>query len=332
MTSSRYNGSVMVKRRHGSLVYNPAAGRFPAGPFLGRASSVLEKAGWQIEVVEAYDEEQLQKAAEDAIGEGLQAIFVVGGDGSVGTVAATLAGSETALGVLPAGTANVWAQEIGLPRLDWIHWFALEQAAERLAYGDTRLVDIGECNGRAFLLWTGVGLDAELVNSIEPRERWEKSFATIHYATLALWNSIGWQGVNLKARAGDKEWEGRFLVAVASNIPAYAGGLMNLAPGAKVDDGLLDFWLLRGNSLKDVLVRVAQIFMGTHVSAEGVVHFAAPEAIFEAEGALPMQCDGEPINMASPLHFKVRKQALRVLTPSDAGPHLFSPDTGPLRL
>jgi diacylglycerol kinase (ATP) len=320
----------MKRKRRGRLVYNPEAGRFPAAPFLGRAGKVLTKAGWNIDVVEAFDEAQLSRAASAAIDDQCDAVFVVGGDGSVGQIAATLVGSKTALGVLPAGTANVWAQEIGLPRMDWIHWFALEQAAERLAYGETRLVDVGECNGRIFLLWAGVGLDAELVNSIEPRERWEKVFATVHYATLALWNSIGWQGVNLRARAGDREWEGRYLVAVASNIPAYAGGLMNLAPGAKVDDGLLDFWMIGGKSLKDVLIRVAQIFMGRHVNAEGVVHFAAPEAMFEAEGRLPLQVDGEPLSMSSPLHFRVHKQALRVLIPGDAGPHLFSPDTGPL--
>lgn len=320
----------MKQLHRGRLVYNPDAGRFPAAPFLGRASNVLKKAGWQIEVVEAFDEGQLRMAAKAAIEDHCKAIFVAGGDGSVGLVAATLAGSQTALGVLPAGTANVWAQELGLPRLDWINWFALEQAAERLAYGDTWLVDVGECNGRAFLMWTGVGLDAEVVNSLEPRERWEKAFATIHYATLTLWNSIGWQGVNLRVKADDRVWEGRYLVAVACNIPAYAGGLMNLAPGAKVDDGLLDFWLLEGKSLKDVLIRVAQIFMGRHVSAEGVVHFTASEATFEVDGIVPLQCDGEPISMSSPLNFRVRKQSLRVLVPSDAGPHLFTPGTGPL--
>lgn len=320
----------MKPRRLGRLVYNPAAGRFPAAPFLGRASKVLRKAGWEIEIVQAHDEAQLTEATLAAIEDRCNAIFVAGGDGTVGQVAATLMGSETALGVLPAGTANVWAQEVGLPRMDWIHWFALEQAAERLAYGETRLVDIGHCNDRAFLMWAGVGLDAELVNSIEPRERWEKTFATVHYATLALWNSIGWQGINLRATTGEQVYEGRYLVAVASNIPAYAGGLINLAPGAKVDDGLLDFWLIGGESLKDVLVRVAQIFMGRHVKAEGVVHFAASEATFETDGPLPLQCDGEPCQMASPLSFSVRKQALRVLIPNDAGPHLFSPGTGPL--
>lgn len=320
----------MSRKRRGRVIYNPAAGRFSVAPFLGRASKVLRRAGWQIEIQEAYGETQLTEAAQSAIEDRCDAVFVAGGDGSVGQVAVTLAGSKTALGVLPAGTANVWAQELGLPRMDWIHWFALEQAAERLAYGETRLVDIGTCNDRAFLLWTGVGFDAELVNSIEPRERWEKTFATVHYATLALWNSIGWQGVDLRAIAGDQVWEGRYLVAVASNIPAYAGGLMNLAPGAKVDDGLLDFWLIGGKSLKDVLIRIAQIFMGRHVSAEGVVHFAASEAVFETQGSVPLQCDGEPCTMTSPLNFSVRKQALRVLIPSDAGPHLFSPGTGPL--
>ncbi len=320
----------MKASRRGRLVYNPDAGRFPAGPFLGRASNVLEKAGWQIDIVEAFDESQLKQATKDAVADAYNAVFVAGGDGTVGLVAGTLAGSNTALGVLPAGTANVWAQEIGLPRLDWIRWFALEQAAERLAYGDTWLVDVGECNGRAFLMWTGVGLDAEVVNSLEPRERWEKAFAAIHYATLTLWNSIGWQGINLRVKAGGKVWEGRYLVAVACNIPAYAGGLMNLAPGAKVDDGLLDFWLIEGKSLKDALIRVAQIFMGRHVSAEGVVHFTSDEATFEVDGIMPLQCDGEPISMSSPLNFRVRKQVLRVLIPSDGGPHLFTPGTGPL--
>jgi len=313
-----------MEKRKAWLLYNPMAGRFPAGPFLGRAERALKSAGWDVSTVEGRDEQGLVRSAEQAVWEGCEAVFVAGGDGSVGQVAATLAGTETALGVLPAGTANVWAQELGLPRLDWIHWFALEQAAIQLARGDIRLVDIGEVNGRAFLLWAGVGMDAHIVNSIEPRERWEKAFAIVHYATLALWTSIGWEGVHLRAESQGQVWEGRFLAAVACNIPAYAGGLMNLAPGAKVDDGLLDFWLIGGQSLRDVLVRVAQIFMGTHVDAPGVVHFRASEARFEAQGELPMQCDGEPIQMASPLHFRIRKKALRVLVPADAGPHLFS--------
>ncbi|MCJ7566576.1 MAG: diacylglycerol kinase family lipid kinase [Anaerolineales bacterium] len=313
-----------MTKRCAWLLYNPAAGRFPAGPLLERALRVLTAAGWDAQIVEGEKNKGLTDVAKEAVAQRCDAVFVVGGDGSVGQVASALAGSETALGVLPAGTANVWAQELGLPRLDWIHLFALEQAAESLASGDVRLVDVGECNGQAFLLWAGVGLDAHVVSSIEPRERWEKAFATVHYATLALWNTIGWEGMDLKVRTEKDEFEGRYLVAVASNIPAYAGGLVDLAPGAKVDDGLLDFWFIESGRLRDVLVRVAQIFMGRHVEAEGVYNFQASEAVFELENGLPMQCDGEPKVLDSPLEFSVRRKALKVLVPSDVDPALFA--------
>lgn len=313
-----------METRSARLLYNPKAGRFPAAPLLERATRALEKFGWRTEVVSGKNDREFLQRAHEAVELASDAVFVVGGDGSVGQVAAALAGTETALGVLPAGTANVWARELGLPALDWIHLFALEQSAERLARGRIKNVDIGICNGNAFLLWAGAGLDAHIVNSIEPRDRWEKAFALVHYATMALWNSLGWEGVDLVARSGSEEWEGRFLVAVACNIPAYAGGLMDLAPGAKVDDGYLDFWLLGGHSLKDTLTRVAQIFMGTHIDAPGIVHFRAAEATIEASTRMPMQCDGEPFSTDSPIKFEVRKQALKVLVPSTEGTRVFS--------
>ena len=321
----RYNGpGLPMTNRCAWLLYNPAAGRFPAGPLLERALRALATAGWDAQIVEGGPEKGLTDIAKEAVTQRCDAVFVVGGDGSVGQAASALAGSETALGVLPAGTANVWAQELGLPRLGWIHFFALEQAAERLAAGDVRLVDVGECNGQAFLLWAGVGLDANVVNSIEPRERWEKVFATVHYATLALWNTVGWEGVDLKVRTKEEEFEGRYLVAVASNIPAYAGGMVDLAPGAKVDDGLLDFWFIESGKLREVLVRVAQIFLGRHVDAEGVHNFQASEAVFEMDNGLPMQFDGEPMILDSPLKFSIQRKSLKVLVPSDVDPDLFA--------
>jgi diacylglycerol kinase (ATP) len=311
--------------RNAWLIYNPAAGRFPAGPFLAQAVRVLGNAGWEIELVEGEGSEAVPRLAEEAALAGCHAVFVAGGDGTVGRVASALAGTETALGVLPSGTSNVWAQELGLPRLDWIHLNALELAARRLAMSRVRLVDLGLCNGHAFLLWAGLGLDAHIVNSIEPRERWEKVFSIAHYATLALWNSIGWDGIEIRARSKSQSWSGRYLVAVACNIPAYAGGLFDLAPGAKVDDGLLDFWLIGGQSVRDVVMRVVQIFRGTHVDAPGVVHFRAKEAIFETEASMMMQFDGEPITIESPARFHVERRVLRVLVPADGGPRLFSP-------
>jgi diacylglycerol kinase (ATP) len=319
-----YNGNEVFSVQNAWLIYNPAAGRFPAGPFIGRAVKVLGEAGWDIRIIKRESDSDLTLMASEAIREGCKAVFVVGGDGSVGQIAGTLAGSSTALAVLPAGTANVWAQEIGLPRLGYIHWFALEQAASQLARGQVRMVDLGECNGHYFLLWAGVGLAAQIVNSIEPRGRWEKIFPTVFYGTMALWNSIGWEGIDLEVQTVENKWAGRYLIAVACNIPAYAGGLMDLAPGAKVDDGFLDFWLLGGESVRDVVMRVIQVFRGTHVDAPGVDHFRAQEATFTAKASMPMQLDGEPILLESPVQFRVHRRVLRVLVPAEGGPRLFS--------
>jgi YegS/Rv2252/BmrU family lipid kinase len=303
--------------RNAWLIYNPAAGRFPSGWLLSRAVRVLSEGGWEIFVQETELGQDLGELAAEAARQGCEAVFVAGGDGSVGKVAAALSGTETALGVLPSGTANVWAQEMGLPPLDWNHLFALEDSATRLARGEIRAVDIGEANGTSFLMWAGVGLDATIINSIEPRERWEKSLGAVGYALQGVWTSLDWDGIELEVRSGGKTWRDRYLVAVASNIRTYAGGVMQLTPDALIDDGLLDFWLIRGRSFKDAIVRVAQIMRGTHVDAPGVVHFKAEEAVFEAQDDVTMHFDGEPQNMPAKVTFHTHRQALKVLFPTD---------------
>jgi diacylglycerol kinase (ATP) len=328
----RYNVSPgKVEMPKATLIYNPTAGRFPAGPFIARVKHVLAEGGWSLQVLESTSREYLLEQSQRAVDEGQDAVFVAGGDGSVGAVASVLASTSTALAVLPAGTANVWARELGLQHLDWIHWFALEDAAYRLSQGSYRLTDIGVCNDEEFLLWAGIGLDAEIVNNIEPRGRLEKTLGTAQYATLALWETLGWEGIHLHVSAPCVEVEGKFLVAIASNIRAYAGGLVELASDAKIDDGLLDFWLFKGESLKDVVYHALQVIMGTHVRSSNVLHFQTEEATFLAKDEIKMQCDGEPKLMNSPIRFQIREKVLRVLVPLGVKPDLFSKDPSIVR-
>jgi diacylglycerol kinase family enzyme len=226
--------------------------------------------------------------------------------------------------VLPAGTANVWAKELGLQHLDWFNWFALEDAASRLSRGTVRLADIGICNDEEFMLWAGVGLDAEIVRSIEPRGRWEKSLGTAQYATKAMWQTLGWEGMKLQVKAPNLELEGKFLVAVASNIRAYAGGFVELALNAKIDDGKLDFWLFEGSTIVDVFVHAMHVLRGKHVDAPGVTHFQASQATFFSEEDFPFQLDGEPRLLSSPANFEVREKVLRVLVPFGGDQRVFS--------
>jgi YegS/Rv2252/BmrU family lipid kinase len=308
----------------GWILHNPAAGWLPAGLFLGQAGDALTRRGWTIRTASSPDPNELKVLAAEAVRDGCEAVFVAGGDGSVGLIASALVGTSTALGVLPSGTANVWATELGLTGLALTPWASLERAAERLAAGEPKLVDVGQANGHVFLLWAGAGLDARVVAALEPRTRWMKLVPTALYLAEVLRSSAAWDGLELEVEAEGQAWKGRFIVAVASNIRRYAGGLLELAPEALVDDGLLDFWLLGGRSTADVILRIAQMLTGAHVQAPGVVHFRSPEAVFRSETDLHIHVDGEPLAIGSELHVRVVPQCLWVLTPAEGEVRLFT--------
>ncbi|MBN1264395.1 MAG: diacylglycerol kinase family lipid kinase [Anaerolineales bacterium] len=307
-----------------ALIHNDAAGPVPSRTLLSRAVRELERGGWEIDVYEPESGRSISDLASQAVHQQKDAVFVAGGDGTVGSVAAVLAGSDTALGVLPAGTANVWAQELGLRGLDWIHLYALEEAARRLVEGSVREVDVGVCNDLAFLMWTGIGLDAQVVSAMEPRERWEKTFGIAHYASQALVSTMMYTGVPMRVSSGEKQWERRFLMAIASNIRSYAGGIVELSPDAKVDDGLLEFWLFEGKNMADALWIVLQILRGDLMETPGVVHFQAAEALFEAEGTLTLHMDGEPRQMEPPLRFSVKHKSLKIICPAERTNPLYT--------
>src|SRR5258706_7175299 len=106
----RYN----PRMRSAIIVYNPAAGRFSVKPFIKSAVKELESEGWQVEAAETRSGAHTIELAKQAAAEKRDAVFAVGGDGTIGNVVNGLVGSETALGVLPAGTANLWGYEFGV--------------------------------------------------------------------------------------------------------------------------------------------------------------------------------------------------------------------------
>src|SRR4030043_1239890 len=187
--------------RTADMIYNPGAGRFPSGILAERAANVLRSNDWSIRLIRTLDSEHVTHLARRAAEEGKEALFVVGGDGTVNMAVRGLAGSATALGVLPGGTANVLAQELGLPGLTWTRWMALEESARRLAGATAKEVDIGQCAGVPFLMWAGVGLDAFAIHHIEPRPRGEKLFANVGYEAPTAWAASVWHGINLKVTA-----------------------------------------------------------------------------------------------------------------------------------
>ncbi len=304
--------------RKALLVYNPAAGRFPVRPFIHTADRVLAKAGWSVEAVETLSGEDAVRLAERAASEKYEAVFAVGGDGTVGQVASGLVGSQTALGILPAGTSNVWARELGLQPFSWARWGALQGNARLLADAPICAVDVGVCNEQPFLMWAGLGLDAMTVHKLEPRIRLEKFFAVPEYAAATIMNARTWQGITLHIWADGQEIEGHVILAVVNNIRHYMGGLANLSPEAYLDDGLLDLWLFSGDSLGDSLRHVFDMWAGRHVDSKDARRIPFRHLRIEAESLVSVQMDGEPKFDTQQAEITVRTRALNVLMPPHA--------------
>ncbi|GAB4504387.1 MAG: diacylglycerol kinase family lipid kinase [Anaerolineales bacterium] len=300
------------------VIYNPAAGRFPVKPFVGTIERELARADWQVDMVATRSGEHAVQLGRQAAGQGYDAAFAVGGDGTVGQVASGLLGSETALGVLPAGTSNVWARELGLWPFTWLHADRLRQNARLLARAPIHRVDMGQCNEFPFMMWAGLGLDAMAIHAIEPRARLEKFFSVPEYAASVIWKVSQWRGIRLRLWVDGKEVEGHYLLAVANNIRRYMGGHANLSPDAFLNDGLLDLWLFSGDSLADAFRHAYELWRGLHIASGDAMRIPFQTLRVQADAPFFIHMDGEPRQAATQAIITVHKQALKVLMPPKA--------------
>jgi YegS/Rv2252/BmrU family lipid kinase len=284
-------------------------------PFIQSAVKELESAGWKVDAEATQSGPHTVDLAMQAAAEKKEAVFAVGGDGTIGNVVNGLIGTETALGVLPAGTANVWSLELGLSPFAWTRPWVLRQNASLLANAPIHSIDVGMCNEYSFMMWAGIGLDALTIQSIEPRVRLEKFFAMPEYAARTIWKAAQWSGIHLRLWADGVEVEGRFILAVATNIRHYLGGLSNLSPDAYLDDGLLDMWLFSGSNLGDALRHAYDMWRGNHFTSDTAQRITFQTLRIEAESPYWIQTDGEPRGSTQRVEIRIRSRALRMLVP-----------------
>jgi len=303
--------------RKGLLLYNPAAGRFPVRPFVRGILRPLRRAGWQVEIAEILSGSHATQVARQAAEEKFDAVFAIGGDGTVGQVASGLIHSETALAVLPAGTMNVWALELGQQAFDWLHFGSLQKNASLLANASVHRVDVGLCNDQPFLLWAGIGLDAIAIHQLEPRPRFAKYVSVPQYVATAFITAASWHGMDLRVWADDQRVDGHFLLAVATNIRRYVGGLAVLSPDAFIDDGEMDLWLISGSSMADAFRAYFDLLSGLHLTSDQARKLPFHSARIESEVAFSVHVDGEPMLGGKKVEIRIQKQALKVIMPSN---------------
>ena len=240
-------------------------------------------------------------------------MFVCGGDGTLNEAVNGLAGSETALAVIPAGTVNIWAKETAVPRKP------LE--AVRLAVeGERRRVDLGKAGQRHFLLMAGYGLDGAIARRVSQTVKGRLGAAA--YALAAVRESLSYRGAALTLRLDGEEQQADVLMLVAGNSRNYAG-LVDVTPEARVDDGLLDVCVYEGKGTVDIVFHVLRTVLRRHRRSQKVRYWQVRRLELAWERPLPVQLDGDAYE-ESPREVTVVPSALWVMVPRGVKLPLFS--------
>lgn len=281
------------------MLLNPRARGGSRVP-IDRVLRAFQAAGWEAELWAGDGPGWSEQAARRALQQGVSGLFGAGGDGLLADILPAVLGTSVPLGVVPLGTGNVWARELGLP-LD------PERAIAAQLGTPPRPVDVGRANGRPFLVIASAGFDAQIVRLVESGS---KTLGQIAYPLAGVSLAGAMRGVRCRVSIDDEPpLELELLAAIATNGRLY-GGLVPLAPEARVDDGLLDVVLFVGSGAVEAAAHAARVLAGLHLADPNSTVRRARRLRIETLGApLPVQTDGDPRG-TTPLEIEVLPGAL----------------------
>lgn len=297
----------------GMLIYNPVAGQYDLSRELDEVIEFLTDHGWQAVVRQTHGGGDATTFAREAVAGGYDVVVAVGGDGTLGEVANGLALTGVPMGVLPVGTGNVWAHMLDVPVWTPMEPSALLEAARILVEGQDHVIDLGKAQNRYFVLWSGIGFDADIAKGVEPHREIRRNLGNLTYYVALLALGLGLRGTRATIVIDGKAMRQRIIMVLVTNVQLY-GGTVRLAPQAQLDDGLLDVYVFKGDNMIDALAHIAMITLGRQSQNPDLEIFRAREVSVRASKPLAVQFDGDPAGL-SPVTIKVVPRALHVIVP-----------------
>jgi diacylglycerol kinase (ATP) len=287
------------------VILNPVAGQ--DRPVLGVLSRILTRSGLDWDIWITRGEGDAVHLATRALESGVATVAVYGGDGTVAEVGGVLAGSDVSLAILPGGTANVLAAELGIP-------FTLSAACELACdpHAPRRKLDIGEVNGRPFLIAISIGFLARMVEMADRETKARMGFFA--YVLSGARSLVSATPARFCIRIDDREIETSAITCVIGNVVNMGSSGFYLAPDVKPDDGKLDVVTIRNVDLPSLVAVTASVFARA-TGDLGLPRWDGREIHLEADPPQPVQVDGEMIGM-TPVRASIRPGALSVIVPS----------------
>jgi len=273
------------------LIFNPIAQRASEKKII-RASHFLRSKGYKVEVLFTKQKGDAETLAREAIKESPLLIIAAGGDGTFNEVINGLAGSEIPMAILPLGTTNVLAKEIGVPRgIEGAMEFALAKTSKSISLGKISRHFLSEAQSssivtRYFILMAGIGFDGEAVYGIN--EALKKISGKGAYIYSGFRTLSGFDPGELVFEIDGKAYSG--YSAVIGNAAKY-GGNFKITPHAKLTDPNLYVCIFKGKKRLDILRYVSGIVLGWHLRFKDITH--AKATTIEVKGDAHIQIDGD---------------------------------------
>ena len=284
---------------------NPAADSGRSGRRRAQITEVLEGGGvravWHV-TKRTGDAYEIVRGLPDGM-----PVVAVGGDGTVHEVAAACAGTGRVMGILPLGTGNDYVKALGIGD-------DLGRALGVLLEGRVRVVDAGEVNGVPFNNGLGIGFDAEVAEGVERAPSYLGGPGRYVWSVARLLWGFQCHGATLRL-GGETVVESKtILVAVA--LGTTYGSMFRLAPGAVLDDGLLDVVWSEEVSRTEVLGLIPSALWGTLTDRKKVHVARVKEVGVELSEPVPAHVDGEMLSPTREFRVRVLPGALRVIGPT----------------
>ncbi|MFF9410223.1 YegS/Rv2252/BmrU family lipid kinase [Streptomyces anandii] len=292
--------------RHFTAIVNPTAGGSAGAAALLRVARLLREAGARLDTEYSRSLVHAQELARQA-GEDGRVVLAVGGDGIAGGIGGALSGTDTVLGLVPAGRGNDFARALGLPTEPAaLARVLLDHAPRRV---DTIEVESAVHPRTVVLGSVYAGVDA-LANRHANRSRLLRGSASYYAGGLRAVAS--WRAATFHVAVDGEKHTHRGYTVVAANSAYYGSGRM-IAPGARLDDGLLDVVMIPEAPRRLFFAMMNELKTGAHVARPEVRVLRGRQITVEADRAVPYGADGE-VDAVLPVTARVLPGALAVLS------------------
>jgi diacylglycerol kinase (ATP) len=290
--------------RQAAIIYNPVAGASRHDESsIQQARRLLTERGIITDVLATRAPGDATHLARQAITQGSELIIVKGGDGTLNETLQGIVGSDVHLAIWPAGTGNVLAGVLRIPR-------DLNSIISMIERDQVRRVSIGQADSRYFFLMAGIGLDAAIVAQVN-------SMLKRYGGILAYWLTglkflFAWDVPVFTLELDGQRLTATF--AAIANAPSYGGGLI-VAPGARMEDAFFHVCSISTRSrLRYLFCYLPFVFFGRHVNRKGVTYLKSQQVRAYSDQEIRVQVDGD-LAGTLPMSFQIIPSAIKVVVP-----------------